>query len=146
MLGDELLDVPTEPRLRPAALIVLSRLLLRAVDDFVQPSAAQLEDLAALAVHERDEGAVAVPCEIDERRQPELAAEVHVVRHRSRQWQHPPEVIGARDEDRDTTRAVAVELATPPLPDPLEVAADGDLLVVRPPAAVRELLLGPCEQ
>src|SRR4051812_6936572 len=64
VVGDELVDVPPEARLRPPALVVLPRLLLGPVDDLLEPPRSQLEDLPTLSVHERDEGAVAVACEI----------------------------------------------------------------------------------
>ena len=138
--------MPLEPRLRPAALVVLPRLLLRAVDDLFQAAGAELIDLAALAVHDRHEGAVAVTCELDERREPQPPTEVDVVGHRARERQHAPEAICAGDEDRDATRSVAFELAAPPRPDPLEVAARRHFLVVRAAVPVRELLLCASEQ
>src|SRR5207302_1220100 len=77
VVGDELLDVALEARLRPAALIVPARLLLALVDDLVELAAAQPEDLTALTVDERDQGPVVAAGEPDERRQPQLLAEMH---------------------------------------------------------------------
>src|SRR5262249_62046821 len=77
---------------------------------------------------------------------PASAPEMDVVANRARQRQHAPEPVGARDEDRETACPVTVEVAGPPSADPVEVAADRDLLVARAVAAVRELLLRPREQ
>src|SRR5262249_60273010 len=119
VLADGLLDVPLEPRLRPAALFMLPGLLLRPVDDLLEPAGAEVEHLAALAVHDRDEGAVAVAGEIDERRQPQPAAEMDVVADGAWQRQHTPQAVGAGDEDGEPAGPGAGELVAPPLAGPL---------------------------
>ena len=84
VLGDELLEVPLVPRLRNAALVAAARLVLRSVDDLLEPPRAKAKDLAALAADERDDRAVVAADELRERREVEAAADVHVVRRPTR--------------------------------------------------------------
>ena len=81
VLGDELLEVPLVPRLRDAPLVVASRLILRSVDDLLEPPGSEPEDLAALATDEGDDRAVVAADELRERREVEAAADADVVRH-----------------------------------------------------------------
>ena len=109
VLRDELLDVPLVARLRPAALVVPSRLLLGPVDDLLEPAAAEPEDLPALAPDERDERAVVAADERRERREVEAAADVARRRAPARRpATGRTEVAG--NEHGEPARAVAIEL------------------------------------
>ena len=72
MLRDELLDVPLEAGLRPAALVVPARHVVRTVDDLVQPPGAEPEQVAALAADDGDDRSLAAADERNERREVEL--------------------------------------------------------------------------
>src|SRR5262245_8875658 len=58
MPAHELLDVSLVARLRPAALVVPPRLLLRPVDELAEPSALQTEQPALLPANDGNECAV----------------------------------------------------------------------------------------
>ena len=136
MLGDELFDVPLEPGLRPATLIVAAGHLFGAVGDLVEPPCVQPEEVSALTADDGDERTVAAAHERHERRKVELASDVDAVRHGLDQRSRPPHVVEARREHREAARAVAVELVGEPLADSLEVLSQPDALVVRQPAVV----------
>ena len=136
VLGDELFDVPLEPRLRPASLIVAAGHLLGAVGDLVETPRVQPEEVAALTADEGDERPVAPTHERHERREVELASDVDAVRHGLDQCARPPHVVEARREHREPVRALALELVREPLADSLEVLSQPDALVVRQAAVV----------
>src|SRR5207244_11669843 len=68
---DEILDVPLVARLRPAALVVASRLVLGPVDHLLEPARAQPEELTALPTDDGHDRAVSTPDERREWRQAE---------------------------------------------------------------------------
>ena len=131
MLVHELLDVPLVARLRPAALVVPPGRVLGAVDDLLELSGAQPEQLTALAPDDRDDRAVPAPDERHERREVELAPDAHLVGDRLGQREHAPDVVEAGDEDREPLGPVARELVLEVVGDPLEVGLQ------RPPGAGR---------
>ena len=118
---DDLVDMALVARLRPAALVVPPRHVLRLVCDLEEPAAAESEHLAALATDGGDEQAVAPPHEPGERREVELARNLHVVLDRLGERQRAPEVVEPGREDADAPRAVAVEAVVEPCGDALEI-------------------------
>src|SRR5262245_45798371 len=137
VLGDELLDVPLEAGLRPAALVVTARHIVGAVDELVEPPRAETEQLTALAADERDDRALAAPDERDERGEMKLTADPHAVRHGLDQRARPPDVVHPCQEDGNTARSVALELVGEVVADSGEIVLEADPLIVRQPAVVR---------
>ena len=134
MLLDEVLDVPLEAPLRPAALVALAGLLLVVVGNVLEPASAQPVETALLAADHRDERALAAAHERDERRQVELPVDLDLVGDRLGQRQRPPEVVEAGVEEREPVSSVAAELV-------LEVAVDAAEVV---PSACRSSCVKPC--
>src|SRR6266516_6663160 len=122
MLPDDVLDVALVASLRPAALVVPPRHVLRLVRALDAPARAQPIDLAALAAHEGHEDAVAATDERDKRREVELLVDRQRVVDRICDAERAPESVEARGEHGGAARAVAVELVVEPRRDPLEVA------------------------
>jgi thioredoxin reductase (NADPH) len=137
VLLDELLDVALVARLRPAALIVLPRLVLGVVRDFLESTGMQAVELAALSSHDDDQRAFPTTDEGNERREIELPPHLGVVRDRLGQRKRPPHVVEPGAEDRQSMSAVARELALVVLADAIEVGPEADSLVVSELAAVR---------
>ncbi len=107
MLSRELVDVPLVARLRPAALVVPSRLLLGQVGQRLEPPARQLEEEAALAVDHGDDRALAAPDERHERRDREVRPDADdVVRHALAERVRAPEPVEPGREERDALHAV----------------------------------------
>src|SRR5919198_1329522 len=121
---DEVLDVSLVARLRPAALVVPARLLLRAVDDLLEPAGAQSEELAALPADDGHDRAVAAPDERSERRQAERRPDADRVANRLRQQQGPPDAVEPGAEEGEALRAVAVEVGLEEASDALEVGLE----------------------
>src|SRR5205823_12745276 len=121
VLADEVLDVAAVARLRPAALVVLPRRLLGVVGQLDELAAAQAVDLAPLAPDERDENALAAADEPRERREVQVAADLHLVVERIGGRDRGPEVVERRREYGDAADAVAVEVVVEPAADPLHV-------------------------
>src|SRR4051794_2807118 len=138
VLRDELLDMALEARLRPPALVVPAGHLVAPVDDLVEASGPEPEELAPLAADDCDERPIAAPDQRHERRKMELPADPDAVRHRLDQGAGLPHVVEARGKEREPVRPVAIELVREPLADPLEIALERDALVVGE-AAVRVL-------
>src|SRR5580765_832250 len=139
---DELLDVPLVARLRPAALVVAARRLVVLVDDLLESAGAQAVEVAALAADEDDERSLPAPHQGDERLEVEAAADLDRVRDAGAQRQRHPEVVERRAEDRQSERAVAVELLLEVIPQALDVLAQPLLALVRqlrPPGRLRAL-------
>ena len=136
VLPDELLDVPLEPGLRPASLVMAAGHLLGAVGDLVEPPRVEPEEVSALTADDSDERTVAAAHERHERRKVELASDVDAIRHGLGQRSRSPHVVEARAEHREAARAVSVELVREPLADSLEVLPQPDALVVRQAAVV----------
>jgi hypothetical protein len=136
MLVDERLDMTPEARLRPAALIVLSRLFLGVIGDFLEPSAPQSVELAALTAHDDDKCAFTASHERHEGRQIELPSHFHLIRNCLGQRQRPPDVVEAGAEDREAVGPVAGELALVVLPNAVEVVLHAQSLVMRELTAV----------
>jgi hypothetical protein len=84
VLVDEVLDVPLVARLRPTALVVLSRDLVALVDDLLEPPGRQPEDLPTLAIHHRDERPLMPADERNERDERQVAVDLGAVAHRRR--------------------------------------------------------------
>jgi len=139
VLLNELLYVALVARLRPAALIVLPRLVLGVILDFLESAGVQAVELAALSSDNDHQGAFPAPDEGNERREIELAPHLGVVPDRLGQRERPPDVVEARTEDRQPVRAVAPELALVVLADAVEVGPEADSLVVSELAAVRSV-------
>ena len=118
------------PRLRPAALVVLARLLLREVGDLLELPGAQPVEEAQLAADVRNDGALAAADERDERREVEVAPDLDLVRHGLAERQCLPDVVEPGAEHRDAVGAVPVELLAEEVLDPLEVLAQPDPLLV----------------
>ena len=131
MLARELVDVPLEPRLRPAALVVPSGLLLGEVGQRLEPPARQLEEEAALAVDHGDDGAFAPSDERHERRDREVRPDADGVLDSLAERVRAPEPVEPGREQRDALHARAVELVREEVTDPLEVRLEPQLLVVR---------------
>ena len=128
LLGDrpvvlvrEVLDVPLEPGLRPAALVVPARRVLRPVGDRLQAAVPERQHASLLAADDGDERAVSAPEQRHERRQQEVVGDARRVGHRRRQREHAPDVVRPGREHREPVRAVPVELAVEELLEPLEV-------------------------
>ena len=139
VLGRELVDVPLEARLRPAALVVAAGLLLGEVGDGRKLPVREAKEAPAFAAGDDDERPVATP---DER------ASGVSARRRSRLTSSPTEArIGRvrqmpssdRAKDGDSARAVADELLVEPAANAVEVASERDPLRV----GERPLLLAP---
>jgi thioredoxin reductase (NADPH) len=139
VLLDELLDVALVARLRPAALIVLPRLVLRVILDLLESAGMQAVELAALSSDDDHQRAFPPTDEGNKRREIELAPHLGVVRDRLGQREWPPDVVEAGAEDRQTVRAVARELALVVLADPIEVSLEADALVMSELPAVRSV-------
>jgi len=139
VLLDELLDVALVARLRPAALIVLPRLVLRVILDLLESAGMQAVELAALSSDDDHQRAFPPTDEGNKRREIELAPHLGVVRDRLGQREWPPDVVEASAEDRQTVRAVARELALVVLADPIEVSLEADALVMSELPAVRSV-------
>src|SRR5512133_2283899 len=144
---DDRLDVPLVARLRPAALVVAAGYVRRLVRERDQLSGAEPIDVPALASDVRDERAVAVSDEADERREIELLRDAGLIIDRPRQWQRQEEVVVLRAEHGHTTNTLSAELAAEPALDSLEIPRESLPLVVRERGALLvELALGPREQ
>ena len=126
----ELVDVALVPRLRPATLVVLARLLLREVGDLLELPGAQPVEEAQLAADVRNDRALAAADERDERREVEVAPDLDLVRHGLAERQRLPDVVEPGAEHRDAVGAVPVELLAEEVLDPLEVLAQPDPLLV----------------
>ena len=141
VVGGELVDVPLEPGLRPAALVVAARLLLRVVGDLDEPPVTQAIDVAALAVDDRDERAVAAADERHERREVEGVVDRRGVGDLAGQRQRAPEAVQPGGEQREPVRALAAELLAEVAPHAVEVGAEALPLLVRQLVAVRRVRL-----
>ena len=139
MLLDELLDVALVTRLRPAALIVLPRLVLRVILDLLESAGMQAVELAALSSDDDHQRAFPPTDEGNERREIELAPHLGVVRDRLGQREWPPDVVEAGAKDRQTVCAIARELALVVLADAVEVSLEADALVMSELTAVRSV-------
>ena len=138
----QLVDVALHAGLRPAALVVPARLLLRVVREPLEPAVTEAVEAPLLAADDDDEGTAAMPDERDERRQPQPRAHFDLVGHRLGERQRTPDAVEARAEDRQPLRAVAVELGLEPAPDAVEVLAQGDALPVVERVAARAVAAG----
>jgi len=127
---DELVDVPLEPRLRPAALVVPAGRVVELVDELLELPAPQAEQVAALAPDEHDERALAPADERDQRGKRERVTDLDDVGHTRAQRQRLPEVVERRAEDRQPSRPIAVEVLFEERPQALHVAAQAFLLLV----------------
>jgi thioredoxin reductase (NADPH) len=139
VLLDELLDVALVTRLRPAALIVLPRLVLRVILDLLESAGMQAVELAALSSDDDHQRAFPPTDEGNERREIELAPHLGVVRDRLGQREWPPDVVEAGAKDRQTVCAIARELALVVLADAVEVSLEADALVMSELPAVRSV-------
>ena len=137
MLADELLDVPLEARLRPAALVVLPRHLVAAVRDLVQATGAKAIELTSLTTDDGDDRPFTAADERDERREMELPADPDAVGNRLDQRSRPPDVVEHRREEREPVGAVAVEVVLEEVADAREVVLQSHALLVRQASAVR---------
>ncbi len=139
VLLDELLDVAPVARLRPAALIVLARLVLSTIRDLLESAGMQTVELAALSSDDDHQRAFPPTDEGNEWREIERAPHLGVVWDRLGQRKRPPDVVEARAEDGQPVRAVARELALVVLADAVEVGPEADSLVVSELPAVRSV-------
>ena len=89
----ELLDVALIARLRPAALVVTSRLVLELLDDLLQAAGVKAKDITALAADDGDEGTLAPADQRNQRREVEAPADLDHVWHALAQRQRPPEIV-----------------------------------------------------
>src|SRR5919201_5862850 len=133
MPSRELLDVPLVPRLRPAALVVVSRRLVVPAHDLLETACPQLVDVAPLAADGGHQRTLAAADERHERREVELPPRSDAIVDALAQRQGPPDVVEPGGEDREPVRAVAVELLLEVVGDPGEVGLE------RLPLLVREL-------
>src|SRR5207248_5960516 len=141
------LDVALVVRLRPAALVVPARDVVRPVRDLDEPARHEPEHLAALAADGRDEDVVTAPDDSRQRREIQLVADLHVVDDGLADLDRAPEVVEAVGEDGQPANAVTVEVGAEPATDPLDVPAQGrPALVVEPGAAALQPPLGLAEQ
>ena len=101
VIAGELVDVPLVASLRPAALVVTSRLLLGQVRERLEPAVRELEEQAALAVDDGDDRSLAAAEQRNERREVEVRADAHAVRHRLAQSVDAPELVEPGGEDGD---------------------------------------------
>ncbi len=152
LLGDrpqvfvrEAVDVALGACLRPATLVVPARLVVRSVDDFLEPAVVQTVDVAALAADRGNENALTAPDERNERREVELAVHADIVGDRLSQPERPPELVESGTEDGQPADALAAELLLVIPANPLEVIAQALPLIVpealggeRPPARLVE--------
>ena len=139
VLGHELLDVPLEACLRPAALVVPARGLLGLVGDLHELRVLQPEQLPTLATDDRDDRPVSAPEQRHQGSEIELARDPGLVRDRVGKWQRTPGVVEAGEEDGDALSAVPGELVLEVIGDPLEVGFQPDALLVREVARVGAL-------
>jgi len=139
VLLDELLDVALVARLRPAALIVLPRLVLGVIRDLLESAGMEAVELAALSPDDDHQRAFPPADEGNERREIERAPHLGVVRDRLGQRERPPDVVEAGAEDRQPVGAVARELTLVVLADAVEVGPEADSLVVSELPAVRSV-------
>src|SRR5436190_3442128 len=131
MLLDELLDVALIARLRPAALIVATRLLIELVDDLLEAPGSQPVDLALFASDNGDDRPVATRDEGNERREVEVAAHANTFGDGLREQQRAPVVVEGGGEDGKPVRAVTLELVVEPPSDALEVRLQPEAPLVR---------------
>ena len=139
VLLDELLDVALVTRLRPAALIVLPRLVLRVILDLLESPGMQAVEVTALSSDDDHQRAFPPTDEGNERREIQLAPHLGVVRDRLGQREWPPDVVEASAKDRQTVCAIARELALVVLADAVEVSLEADALVMSELPAVRSV-------
>jgi hypothetical protein len=135
VVGGELVDVPLEPGLRPAPLVVAARLLLAQVRVPLEPAGPEPVDAPPLTVHDRHERAVSAADERRQRRQVEIALDLDPVWNGFGELQRDPDVVETRAEEGEPVRAVALELLLEVALDPLEVALERLLLGVAQLAA-----------
>ena len=127
----ELLDVTLVARLRPAALVVTSRLVLEMLRDLFQAAGAKAIDITALAADDGDEGTLAPADQRNERRQVEAPPDLDHVWHALAQCQRPPEIVEIRREDREAVGALPVELVLEEGAETLDVFSHTLLLLMR---------------
>src|SRR4051794_1149591 len=127
---DDRLDVPLVARLRPAALIVATGDVRRLVRERDQLSGAELIDIPALASDVRDERAVAVSDEANERREVELLRDAGLVVDRPRQRQRQEEIVLLGAEHGHAANSLSAELAAEPALYPLQIPRESLALVV----------------
>jgi thioredoxin reductase (NADPH) len=132
----ELLDVPLVARLRPAALVVLPRLLLRVICDRLETPGMQTVELSQFAAQGHHQRALSPPDEGDERGEIELASHLCFVAHRLGQRERPPEVVETRAEDRQPMGALPRELPLVEGADAVEVGLETQALVMGELAAI----------
>ncbi len=118
---DEGFDVALVVRLRPAALIVASRLLLGVVGERGEPPALQEIQLPLLPADQRHERTLPATHERHERREVEGPADLDFVGDGVRQCERRPEVVETGAEDGDAVRSVAIQLLGQIVRDALEV-------------------------
>jgi len=130
VVSNEHLDVALIAGLRPAALVVPARLILRVVGEILEPPAAEAIEVPELAADDQDQGALTPAHERDERSQVERLADLDPVRHCLGQRKWPPDVVQPGGEDGEPVGAVAGELALIELADAFEVGSQADALIV----------------
>jgi hypothetical protein len=121
VLVRDVFDMALEPRLRPPALIVAARSILRPVGDLGEPASLKSEQASGLAVDDDHERAFATADERDERCEQEVVGDADRVRHPHRQRERAPDVVEPRGEDGEAVRAVPVEVGVEVSLEPLEV-------------------------
>ena len=142
VLVGELVGVALKARLRPAALVVAPRLLLRVVGEVLEPSAAEPVEAPLLAAHDEDEGTLAPADQRHEWGEVEALAHTNVVRNDLSERERPPDVVEPGAEDGQPVGALPLELRLEVAPDALEVVAQGEPLLVRQLALVGPVILG----
>ena len=140
----EMLDVPLVAPLRPAALVVTSRCLVRIVAELLQPPGAQPVQLTLLPPDDGDDRPVGTRDNTHERCEEELVADLESIRNRLRERQRRPEIVETCGEHHHAARPVAVEVVVEPARDPLEVRLERAALLVGEVLSVD--LLGSAQQ
>ena len=100
---------------------MLAGLVLRAIDDRLEPAGVEPEELPALPPDDRDERALAATDQRNQRREEQDALDLDGVRDRLRQRQRAPEVVQLGGEDGEAVRTVADELLLDVVLDVLEI-------------------------
>jgi thioredoxin reductase (NADPH) len=139
---DECLDVALKAGLRPATLVVLPGLLLRVVDELLEPAAPETVELSQLTPDDDHHGPLTATDERNERRQVQRPTDLDVVAHGLGEIERPPDVVEAGSEDRQASRPLAHELPFVVVLDAREVRLQTLPLVVAEVASVCPVPLG----
>src|SRR6185436_1628448 len=121
VLVDERFDVALVASLRPAALVVAARRLVELVDELFEPAGTHDVHGSALPPHDRNQRAVPTADKRHERREVELTADRDLVGNRIAERQRSPSVVEPSAEDRNSARAVSIEVALEEITNPGQV-------------------------